>query len=63
MRLLLSGLVASLVLSALPTQAQQVTNTQVGALVEALRLAAPKTGKPNDGLYSEWQVTPGIIPN
>ena len=63
MRLLLSGLIASMVLSAVPTQAQQVTNTQVKALVEALRLAAPKTGKQNDRLYSEWQVTPGIIPN
>lgn len=63
MRLLLSGLIAGVVLSALPTQAQQVTNTQVGALVEALRQAAPKTGKLNDGLYSEWQVTAGIIPN
>lgn len=63
MRLLLSGLIASVVLSALPVQAQQVTNKQVGALVEALRLAAPKTATKNDGLYSEWQVTPGIIPN
>lgn len=63
MRLLLSALIASVVLSALPAQAQQVTNRQVGALVEALRLAAPKTGKQNDGLYSKWQVTPGIIPN
>lgn len=60
--LLLGGLVASLTLWVLPTQAQQVSNTQVGALVEALRQAAPKTGKENDGLYSEWQITPGIIP-
>ena len=62
-RLLLGGLIASLGLWTLPTQAQQVTNTQVGALVEALRQAAPKTGKENDGLYSEWQLTPGIIPS
>lgn len=61
-QLLLSGLIASLGLWALPVEAQQVTNTQVNALVEALRLAAPKTGKQNDGLYSEWQITPGIIP-
>lgn len=61
--LLISGLIASLGLWALPVQAQQVTNTQVSALVEALRLAAPKTGKQNDGLYSEWQITPGIIPS
>lgn len=63
MRLLLSGLIASVLLSALPSQAAQVTDTQVGALVEALRLAAPKTKIQNDGLYSKWQVTPGIIPN
>lgn len=62
-QLLLSGLIASLGLWALPVQAQQVTNTQVSALVEALRLAAPKTGKQDDGLYSEWQITPGIIPS
>ncbi len=61
-QLLLSGLIASLGLWALPVQAQQVTNTQVGALVEALRQAAPKTGKQDDGLYSEWQITAGIIP-
>lgn len=61
-QLLLGGLIASLGLWALPVQAQQVTNTQVSAFVEALRLAAPKTGKQNDGLYSEWQITPGIIP-
>lgn len=63
MRLLFGGLIVSLGLLALPAQAQQVTNTQVGALVEALRRAAPQTGTENDGLYSEWQVTPGIIPN
>lgn len=62
-QLLISGLIASLGVWALPVQAQQVTNTQVSALVEALRLAAPKTGKQNDGLYSEWQITPGIIPS
>ncbi len=62
MRLLLGGLIASVALSALPAQAQ-VSNTQVGTLVEALRRAAPQTGTKNDGLYSEWQVTPGIIPS
>lgn len=64
MRLLLGGIIVSLGLSTLPVQAQQqVTNTQIGAMVEALRLAAPKTAKRNDGLYSEWQITPGIIPS
>lgn len=65
MRLLLGGMIVSLGISILPVQAQQqqISNTQVGAMVEALRLAAPKTGKKNDGLYSEWQITPGIIPS
>ncbi|MUL38867.1 hypothetical protein [Gloeocapsopsis dulcis] len=63
MRLLLGGIIVSLGLWTLPVQAQQVTSTQVGAMVEALRLAAPKTGKTSDGLYSEWQITPGIIPS
>lgn len=65
MRLLLGGMIVTLGLSILPVQAQQqqVSNTQVRAMVEALRLAAPKTGKTNDGLYSAWQITPGIIPS
>lgn len=62
-RLLLGGLIAGVTMSALQVQAQQVTNTQVESMVEALRQAAPKTGIKNDGLYSEWQVTPGIIPS
>lgn len=40
----------------------QVSNTQVQALVEALRLAAPQTGTSNDGLYSDWQIKPDNIP-
>ncbi|MBD2495423.1 hypothetical protein [Nostoc sp. FACHB-280] len=64
MRLLISTLVASvsLGLSALPVPAQQsVSATQVAAMVEALRKAAPQTGKVNDGLYSDWQVQPGTV--
>ncbi len=65
MRLFLSrffiGLGLSLSLGVLPVQAQ-VTNQQVGTLVEALRQAAPQTGVANDGLYSDWQVMPGNIP-
>ncbi|ALF54244.1 hypothetical protein ACX27_17580 [Nostoc piscinale CENA21] len=64
MRLLISTLVASvsLGLSALPVPAQQsVSETQVAAMVEALRKAAPQTGKVNDGLYSDWQVQPGTV--
>lgn len=35
---------------------------QLQAFVEALRLAAPPQ-HPNDGMYSDWQVLPGIIAN
>ncbi|MFN9616307.1 MAG: hypothetical protein ACK55Q_13930, partial [Dolichospermum sp.] len=34
------------------------SDTQVAAMVEALRLAAHKTKKRIDGSYSEWQVKP-----
>jgi len=44
-----------------PTQAQ-VSDGQVAALVEALRQAAPQTGRADDGLYSDWQIMPGNIP-
>ena len=50
----------SICLSAMPVQAQ-VSETQVGKTVEALRLAAPKTATKNDGLYSEWQVKPDTL--
>ncbi|MCM0593627.1 MAG: hypothetical protein HEQ35_02310 [Gloeotrichia echinulata IR180] len=61
-RLLVSGVVVSLGMSPLLAQAQQqVSDAQVGALVEALRLAAPKTNVVNDGLYSEWQVKPETL--
>ncbi|HBK64181.1 MAG TPA: hypothetical protein DD000_11830, partial [Cyanobacteria bacterium UBA11166] len=45
----------------IPARAQ-VSDNQVSALVEALRLAAPQTGTENDGLYSEWQIKPDNIP-
>ncbi|MBW4577681.1 MAG: hypothetical protein KME08_20810 [Aphanothece sp. CMT-3BRIN-NPC111] len=62
MRLLWGAIVSlGLSLSALPAQAQ-VADTQVGTLVEALRLAAPQTGTENDGLYSDWQILPANIP-
>ncbi len=38
-----------------------VSDAQVAAFVEALRLAAPHTGNPNDGLYSDWKIKPGNI--
>jgi tetratricopeptide (TPR) repeat protein len=44
----------------LPAQAQ--SDQQVRALVEALRQAAPQTGNPNDGLYSDWQIQAPNIP-
>lgn len=44
----------------LPAQAQ-VNDRQMNALVEALRQAAPQTGRADDGLHSEWQVMPGNI--
>ncbi|NET91337.1 MAG: DUF4101 domain-containing protein [Kamptonema sp. SIO1D9] len=64
MGLRLAGLIVSIgigVLAATPTQAQ-VTNTQINALVEALRRAVPRTPNTDNGLYSDWQVKPGIIP-
>ena len=62
-RLLLRGLLVSLALWTLPGQAQQLSKPQIEAMVDELRLAAPKTGIQNDGLYSPWQLTPGIIPS
>ena len=34
----------------------QISDKQVSALVEALRLSAPNTGNSNDGLYSDWKI-------
>ncbi|HEY9852626.1 MAG TPA: hypothetical protein V6D28_24355 [Leptolyngbyaceae cyanobacterium] len=59
--LLLSGLITSISFSAMPVQAQ-VSDARVNAMVEALRQAAPPN-KANDGMYSQWQVLPGIIPS
>jgi hypothetical protein len=53
-------LIAAIVLLATPVQAQ-VSEQQVNALVEALRLAAPQTGIEDDGLYSDWQIKPDNI--
>jgi len=65
MRLWFGGLLASISLSinigALPVWAE-FSAIQVGAFVEALRQAAPKTGHANDGLYSDWKVQPQNIP-
>jgi hypothetical protein len=42
--------------------AAQISNAQVGRLVEALRQAAPETDKPDDELYGAWQVKAENIP-
>jgi len=34
----------------------------VAAFVEALRQAAPQTGRADDGLYSDWKIKPANIP-
>jgi hypothetical protein len=59
--LLVSGVVIGCGLLPLSAQAQQAADAQVAALVEALRQAAPQTGKVNDGLYSAWQVRPETL--
>jgi hypothetical protein len=58
--LLLSSLIISIGLQALPAAAAAVTDAQVSALVEALRQAAPPQSA-NDGMYSQWQILPGNI--
>ncbi|HEY9616308.1 MAG TPA: ARC6/PARC6 family protein [Microcoleaceae cyanobacterium] len=57
---LLLSLGLSLGLSHQPAQAQ-LADSQVNALVEALRLAAPQTGSGDDGYYSDWQVKPDNV--
>lgn len=63
MRRLFGSFVLSLGLAvgSAPVQAQIAAKSQVTAMVEALRQAAPKTSQPNDGLYSDWQVKPGTL--
>ncbi|MEB3358597.1 MAG: hypothetical protein VKK04_17860 [Synechococcales bacterium] len=65
MRLPIGKLIISLgiilTVGTLPAQAQ-VSESQISALVEALRRAAPQTGRADDGLYSDWQIMPGNIP-
>ena len=56
----LSILLVSAGLGGLPAWAE-ISEAQVAALVEALRLAAPVTGIQDDGLYSDWQIQPENI--
>ncbi len=58
--LILSSLIISFGLPALPVTAQAVIDAQVSVLVEALRQAAPPQTA-NDGMYSQWQVLPNNI--
>jgi hypothetical protein len=57
--LLLSGIIIGAGLWAMPGTAQ-VNDRQLNAFVEALRISAPPN-RPNDGMYSPWQVLPGIV--
>lgn len=59
-RFLISGAILSIGVGTLPAQAQ--SSSQVARLVEALRKAAPQTGRADDGLYSEWQIKADNIP-
>lgn len=57
----LSVIVTVFSLSHLPAKAE-VSEAKINALVNALKISAPPN-KPNDGMYSSWQVLPGIIPS
>ena len=63
-RFALWGLVGSVVCSVglwlLPAHAD-ITAARVAAFVEALRQAAPQTGRADDGLYSDWKIKPANI--
>ena len=64
MRILVSAWVCgvvAMVSSSAQAQTPPKAMTPVAAMVEALRLAAPKTNTPNDGLYSDWQVKPETL--
>ncbi|WP_224411445.1 hypothetical protein [Oscillatoria salina] len=61
--LLLTGIVISAGFWHTPGKAQTTASpNQLNAFVEALRVSAPPN-RPNDGMYSQWQVLPGIIPS
>jgi hypothetical protein len=60
MRILLGGLLASFVLWAFPVWGQ-ISDSQVVALVEALRLVNSNSWERQDGLYSSWNIKPANI--
>jgi hypothetical protein len=62
MQLLLAGVIISVGLYPLLAETKPpVSDSQVAAMVEALRLAAPQTKNPNSGYYSAWQVKPETL--
>jgi hypothetical protein len=60
MRILLGGLLASFVLWAFPVWGQ-ISDSQVVALVEALRLVTSNSSGRDDGLESAWNIKPANI--
>lgn len=57
-----AGMLPALLLVLWAIQAHaQLTPAKVEALVEALRLSAPQTGRSDDGLYSDWKIKPDNI--
>ncbi|AFY82932.1 hypothetical protein [Oscillatoria acuminata] len=60
MRILLGGLLASFVLWAFPAWGQ-ISDSQVVALVEALRLVTSNSSGRDDGLESAWNIKPANI--
>lgn len=60
MRILLGGLLASVILWAFPVWGQ-ISDSQVVALVEALRLVTSNSSGRNDGLESAWNIKPENI--
>jgi hypothetical protein len=59
------GLVGSVVCGAglwLQPAHADIAAARVAAFVEALRQAAPQTGRADDGLYSDWKIKPANIP-
>jgi hypothetical protein len=57
-RSLVASVIFSLGILPLAAQAQKspVSDTQVAAMVEALRLAAPQKKKPTPGYHTDWQI-------
>ncbi|QYX31087.1 hypothetical protein [Sphaerospermopsis torques-reginae] len=63
MRSLVAGVIFSVGMLPLAAQAEKspVADTQVAAMVEALRLAAPQKKKPTPGYHTDWQIKPQTL--